>query len=105
MVAVGEGEDGMAKMVAARFELARDCSHRESRNLKSDALDQLGHATFREPCSSDHYIAFELCKLLYIMKLSLGKSINGSSLGLYIESCVIGSVHKTLTQAGNQILL
>lgn len=37
--------DRKSKMVAARFELARDCSHRESRNLKSDALDQLGHAT------------------------------------------------------------
>ena len=42
---------GTELLVAARFELARDCSHRESRNLKSDALDQLGHATFLELCS------------------------------------------------------
>jgi hypothetical protein len=43
-------------MVAARFELARTRAHWESRILKSNALDQLGHATYGRPLLQFIYI-------------------------------------------------
>ena len=67
-------EEKMARrwksMVAARFELARDCSHRESRNLKSDALDQLGHATFHIYALSGQYI----CSWVFRTLIDPGKA-------------------------------